>query len=164
LPSSKTSRPEGEYTWMIKIDHEITIQDNIDDVFSFIANVENNPKWDSDCIMAKITSEGPIGVGTVGKSVLDILGKRYDSTFTYDEFDPPHLVSKQITAGHIRMKVTNGFKEVDRGTQLTRQMEISHNGLNKLLEPFKAKRMKKQFQASHEELKLYFRLKTSAGF
>jgi hypothetical protein len=149
---------------MIKIEHEITVQDNIDDVFSFIANAENNPKWDPDCITAKITSEEPIGGGTAGKSVLNILGKRYDSAFTYDEYDPPHLVSKQITAGHIKVEETNELKEVNNGTQLSRNLEISHNGPKKLLEPFLAKKIKKQFQASHEKLKLYFRIKTSAGF
>lgn len=149
---------------MIRIEHEITLQDNIDDVFSFIANVENNPKWDSDYIMAKITSEEPIGVGTEGKSVLSILGKSYESTFTYDKYDPPHLVSKHITAGNIKMEVTNGLEEVDNGTQLTHYLEISHKGLKKIVEPFLAKKIKKQVHANLEQLKLYFRLKASAGF
>jgi hypothetical protein len=149
---------------MVRFEHEITLQKDIDEIFSFIANVENNPKWDSDCIMAKITSEGPIGEGTVGKSVLNILGRSYDSTFIYDEYDLPHLVSKHITAGHIEMKVTDGLKEVENGTQLTHYLEITHKGPKKLMEPFLAKRIKNQFQAGHEKLKLYFRIKASAGF
>jgi uncharacterized protein YndB with AHSA1/START domain len=149
---------------MIRIEHEITIQEEIDEVFSFISNAENNPKWDSDCVMAKITSEEPIGVGTAGKSIVNILGRSYESTFTYDEYDPPQRVSKQITAGQIKMKVTNELKEVDNGTQLARNLEISHNGPKKLMEPLLAKKIKKQFQGSHEKLKLYFRLKVSAGF
>jgi uncharacterized protein YndB with AHSA1/START domain len=149
---------------MIRIEHEITIQDEIDEVFSFISNAENNPKWDSDCIMAKITSEEPIGVGTAGESTLDILGKTYNSTFTYDEYDPPHMVSKHIRAGHIKMIVTDRLKEVDNGTQLTRCIEITRNGTKMLMEPFFAKKIKKKFQVSYEKLELYFRLKTSVSF
>lgn len=149
---------------MIRIEHTITIQDSIDDVFSFIASAENNPKWDSDCIMAKIISEGQIGVGTEGKSVVTVLGRSYESTFSYDEYDPPHLVSKHIKAGNIKIDVTNGLKEVANGTQLTHNLEITHSGLKKVMEPFLAKKIKKQVHASLDQLKMYFRLKTSAGY
>lgn len=149
---------------MIKIEHEITLQDHIDEVFTFIANAENNPKWDPDCLEAEITSEGPIGVGTTGKSVQNILGTSYYSTFRYDEYEPPFLVSKHLTSDQLRMEITNGLVEVGNGTKVTQQLEIRHSGPMKLLEPFMAKRLEKQIRVNFDKLKLYFRLKSAAGY
>jgi hypothetical protein len=148
---------------MIKIKHEITLQDHIDDVFSFISNPENNPKWDPDCLEAEITSEGPIGVGTKGRFVQNLLGTSYYSTFTYDEFEPPFLVSKHITSDQLRMEIKNGLVDMGNGTRLTQHLEIQHSGPKKLLEPFMAKRIEKQIQLNLDKLKLYFRIKSAAG-
>lgn len=149
---------------MIKITHEITLQDHIDEVFSFIANAENNPKWDPDCLEAEITSEGPIGVGTTGKYIQNILGTSYYSTFTYDEYDPPFRISKHVTSDQIRMEIKNGLVDVGNGTKLTQEMEIQHSGPKKLLEPFMAKRLEEQFRINLDKLKMYFRLKSAAGY
>ena len=148
---------------MIKITHAITLQDRIDEVFRFIANAENNPKWDPSCLEAEITSVGPIGVGTSGKYVQNLLGTSYYSTFTYEEFEPPFLVSNQITSDQFRMEIKTGLVDVGNGTRLTQQLEIQHNGPKKLLEPFMAKRIEEQIRINLDKLKLYFRLRSAAG-
>lgn len=79
--------------------------------------------------MTKITSEGLIGVGIVGESVIDIMGKRYEANFLCSEYYPVHMVSMQISAGHIKTKTTNGLLEVDNSKQLIQHMKITHNGL-----------------------------------
>ena len=136
---------------MIKITHEITLQDHIDDVFRFIANAENDLKWDPDCLEAEITSEGPIGVGTTGKYVQNVLGTSYFSTLTYDEYDPPNVVTKHITSDQFKMQIKNGLVDVGNGTRLTQHLEIRHNGPKKLLEPFMAKRIEKQIIYLHHQ-------------
>jgi hypothetical protein len=148
---------------MIKIEHEITLQDHIDEVFTFIANSENNPKWDPDCLEAEITSEGPIGVGTTGKYIQNLLGTSYYSTFRVDEYEPPFLVTKHITSDQLRMEIKNGLVDVGNGTRLTQRLEIRHRGPKKLLELFMAKRIEKQIMVNLDKLKLYFRIKSAAG-
>ena len=92
-----------------------------------------------------------------------LLGTSYDSTFTYDEYEPPFLVSKHITSEEIKMEITNGLKDVGNGTRLTQQLKIKHNGPKKLLEPFLSKRIEKQIRINIDKLKLYYRLKSAAG-
>lgn len=149
---------------MIKVRHEITIQEPIDEVFEFIANPENNPKWDSDYLMATIPSQEPIGVGTIGKSVGLFLGRTYESTIEFAEFSPPHNVAHQITFGPMRMETRNGFKAVGEGTQIVHDRRIRLGGLKRLMEPFIGKRIRNKVIADLEQLQLYFRLKASAGF
>jgi hypothetical protein len=104
-------------------------------------------------------SEGAVGVGTTGKSVSRILGRSYEADFTYDDYDPPHLVSHRLTASSMEMETTNGLKQVENGTQITLSLKVKFRGINKLREPFISKKMKKQFRENLEVLQLYFRLK-----
>ena len=144
---------------MVKFEHEIIVHNDIDEIFSYIAKPESNPIWDSNTFESLHFSEGEVGVGTTGKSVSRFLGRSYEANFTYDDYDPPHLVSHRMTAGCMEMESINGLKQVENGTQITLSLKIKFKGINKLREPFISKRIKKQFRENLEVLRLYFRLK-----
>jgi len=149
---------------MIKVRHEITIQQSIDEVFEFIANPENNPKWDSDYLLATITSQGPIGVGSVGKSIGIFMGKTYESTIECAEFSPPFNVAHHASIGPAKVETRNGLRKDGNTTKIMHDRRIRLRGLKRLMEPLIGKRIKKKVIADLEQLQLYFRLKASAGF
>ena len=64
---------------MIRIELNIVINRSIGEVFEFLANPENNPKWNPLVKEAEITSEGPIGVGTIAITVAQNFGRRFDN-------------------------------------------------------------------------------------
>ena len=144
---------------MVEFEHEIILHNDVDEIFSYIAKPESNPIWDSNTFESLHYSEGAVGVGTTGKSVSRLFGRSYEANFTYDDYDPPHLVSHRMTAGPMEMQTTNGLKEVENGTQITLSLKVKFKGINKLREPFISKRLKKQFRENLEVLRLYFRLK-----
>ena len=49
---------------MIEFESMVQIKQSVADVFSFVANQENNPKWNYFVTEVRKTSEGPLGVGT----------------------------------------------------------------------------------------------------
>ena len=49
---------------MVKIEVSAVIDRPVEDVFAFMSNPENDPQWQSDTAETKITSQGPMGVGT----------------------------------------------------------------------------------------------------
>lgn len=49
---------------MIEFESEIRIERSIADVFGFVADQENNPKWNYFVIEVRKTSAGPLAVGT----------------------------------------------------------------------------------------------------
>jgi len=148
---------------MIKVRHEITIPRPIDEVFEFIANPENNPKWDSNYLLATIPSQEPIGVGTTGKSVGLFLGRTYESTIEFAEFSPPYNVAHHIRFGSMKMETRNGFRAVGNSTQITHDRRIRLKGLKRLMEPFIGKKIRNKVIADFEQLQLYFRIRASAG-
>jgi hypothetical protein len=149
---------------MIKVRHEITINKPIEEVFNFLANPENNPKWDSSYLLAKITSQGPIGVGTTGKSIGLFLGRTYETTIELAEFSPPYNVAHRAYIGPARMETRNGFRKLGDRTFVMHDRRIRLKGIKRLLEPFIGKQIKRKVIADFEKLQLYFRLKASAGF
>jgi hypothetical protein len=144
---------------MVKIEYEMILQNDIDEIFSYIANPENNPVWDLIPSEANMSSDGSIEVGTTGNSVITFLGNIYEMNFSYDIFDPPNCVSHLSTAGLIVAEMTNDLASVGNGTKLTVQMKIRLRGLRKLVEPFIAKKIRKQIFANLEVLQLFFRLR-----
>ena len=47
---------------MIRVEHTVVIKRPIEEVFNFMAKVENLPRWAENTIEAQQTSQGPLGV------------------------------------------------------------------------------------------------------
>jgi hypothetical protein len=149
---------------MIKIKHEITTPEAIDEVFNFIANPANNPKWDSDYLAATVLSEGPIGVGSVGTSMGVFQGKLYESTVECAEFSPPFSVVHHAKIGPAEVESRHSLRRDGNLTTITHDRRVRLRGLKRLYEPFLGRKIRKKVIADLKKLQLYFRLKTSAGF
>ena len=54
---------------MLKIESATVINRPVEEVFSVLSNLENNPKWSSAFLEVKKTSDGPIAVGTTWRAV-----------------------------------------------------------------------------------------------
>lgn len=108
---------------MIKVEKEIFVPASIDQLFAFIANFENDPKWNSSTILAKSDSSDPVGLGTVGKGVSNVLGRSYEMSFTYDSYDPPNHISRQMITDPLVMEISTDLKETDMGTLVSHTQE-----------------------------------------
>ena len=64
---------------MAKLEFSTVINRPVDEVFAVLSNPENTPKWESGSHEVKLTSDGPIGVGTTYRSVRTVLGRRLES-------------------------------------------------------------------------------------
>ncbi len=49
---------------MFRLEHSVVINRPIEQVFEYVTNIENAPKWKSRLLEVTRTSEGPVGVGT----------------------------------------------------------------------------------------------------
>lgn len=58
------------------------------EVFVFLAEVENNPKWLSGMRSCTWMSEPPVRVGSTYDQVADLLGKEIVSSFVVTEHEP----------------------------------------------------------------------------
>ena len=61
----------------------------IDEVFAFLADGENDPKFSSRVLEIAKTTDGPPGVGTVYASTVKDGGVKFKREFRLTAFDPP---------------------------------------------------------------------------
>src|SRR5919109_487882 len=71
---------------MIKVEESIVISRPIADVFAFVANFENHPKWESNFQKVKLLNSKPSGVGTTYQCELKLPGQTATSKFEITEY------------------------------------------------------------------------------
>lgn len=77
---------------MIKVQVKVPIKLPKQEVFDFIANPENNPKWQGGMKKCVVTSPGPLGLGSEYQQEASFMGKPILTTFKITEFAPGHLI------------------------------------------------------------------------
>ena len=63
-------------TEMIQVEVSVAIKRPPEEVFLFLANTENETKWQPGLIESKFTSAEPMGLGTTGRDVRQFMGMR----------------------------------------------------------------------------------------
>jgi len=118
---------------MTKIESSVVIDRSVEDVWKFITDVANGPKWDEGLTEWKQTSAGSIGVGTTLQAIHPKL--------TYSErvvgYEPNRMLSLEITSGPAKGSVgTLSMESIERKTKLTESTDYRFSGLYKLVGPF----------------------------
>jgi uncharacterized protein YndB with AHSA1/START domain len=62
----------------------------IERVWTEVADVEGQPRWMREMKAVRLSSAGPVGVGTVGEADVRIFGITATDAVTITEFEPPH--------------------------------------------------------------------------
>ena len=104
---------------MIGIEHSLDIERPVDEVFAFVTNVENAPRWQAWAEEAKMTSEGPLGVGTKYIYACRILGRRIESTGEFTAYEPNRRYGWKVTSGPIQAEADYVFESLNGGTRVT---------------------------------------------
>ncbi len=112
--------------------HAVTIARPIEDVFSFIADGEQCPKWRSGVLdIKRISGEG---VGTrYAQGVSGPMGRRIAADYEITAFEPNRRIEFQTTAGPVRPHGRYDFEATDGGTRLTFALDATVAGLRKIL-------------------------------
>jgi uncharacterized membrane protein len=134
---------------------EMSIQINrpVEEVFAFLSNFENNPRWQSTSVEAKKISDGPVGVGTTYQAVTSMLGRRINSEQEITEYEPNRLVSRKSTAGPFPFEIHVGFEQAEGGTRINASIDGEPRGFFKLAEPLLERALKRQFDSDLANLK-----------
>ena len=113
---------------MIRFEHSIIINRTVDEVWKFLSNFENFPKWDRGVHEVRQTSKGPIGVGSTLQSVRLFLGWPGIGEFTISEYEPNRVLGLQGRAGSSAGNVRYTFEPVAGGTRMAETGEVEIGG------------------------------------
>ena len=138
---------------MITIEYSVMINRPVEEVFSFVTNPENNSQWVSGLIEVKLTSPGPMGVGSTGTDVRQFLGRRIESTWEVTAHEVNRKSAFKVSSGPLPMEGTWTFEPVEGGTNVTFKVEGDPGGFFKLAEPLVGRIAKRQIENDHNNLK-----------
>jgi uncharacterized membrane protein len=142
---------------MIKFEKSVLINRPQQEVFDFVTDLSNDPKWQSSIESVEQVSGGTIGgtigVGSTWRYVTKFLGRKNETEIQMTSYEPPHQSRVKAVSGPIPFENTHKFQKQDGGTLLTFIGQAEIGGFFKMAEGLVGKQMEKQMDADGAALK-----------
>ncbi len=139
---------------MPKLNASVVIHRPIAEVSAFLDDPQNDLKWGAGLLVSEKTSDGPMGVGTTGRRVNQIMGRRLESTWGITEYAPPARAAFKSTSGDMSYTGSGDLETVEGGTRLTYAIDAQMGGfLWRLLDPLMGMFAQRQFRSDMNRLK-----------
>lgn len=138
---------------MITVEKGVTIGRSPAEVFAFVSDQTNGPKWQRGLTDVRRTTDGPIGIGTRHTFERTMMGRRMDGSNEYTRYEPDKLVGFAWTGpmpGQASYVVEPAGMD---GTRLVARLEMQGQGLLRLAEPLLAAGLNRDVEANLESLK-----------
>lgn len=117
---------------MASAQHEVTIRRSAADVFAFLADGLNGPRWRSGIIdIAHVSGSG--GGATYKQGVKGPGGRRVDADYRVTTYEPNRRLAFEAIAGPVRPTGEYVLEEADGATRLTFSLHAELGGIKKLL-------------------------------
>ena len=138
---------------MIKVETTVHINRPPQEVFAYLSNFENNPRWQSGMREARFTSEGPLRLGSTYEQVASFLGRPVLSTFEVIAYAPGQMVKATSTSGSFPITFTRMVVAEEEGTRVTAVIEGDASGFFKLAEPLLTRFVQRSVDNDYANLK-----------
>ena len=117
---------------MLSASHSVTVNRSASDVFAFVANGENAPRWRSGVLDVK--RESGEGLGTVYRQgVRGPGGRRVAADYEITSYQPDTLLAFKTIAGPVRPTGEFRLEEVGGATTLRMSLRADLAGVKRLL-------------------------------
>lgn len=150
---------------MFTLETKILIRRPVDEVFAFVADQTNTPRWQTGLVEVRRVTPGPIGVGTEHIFVRSMLGRRYESRTRYVDYDLDRVVAFEVDDGTVSGRVTYRFNAGDpddtqvataptmaSSTLVTCEMQFSLHGIARVTEPFLRRQIERESRKDDQRL------------
>jgi uncharacterized protein YndB with AHSA1/START domain len=115
----------------------VVIERPIEEVFAFLADGENDPKFSPRVLEIAKTTDGPPGVGTVYASTVKDAGVKTKREFRLTEFQPPTRIRWEEISKNLVTASEGGYDLAPEGTgtRVTIHNLLEGHGPGKLIAP-----------------------------
>ena len=141
---------------MPTIEESIVIAAPADKVFGFLADGRNAPVFDSSCIRCEPEGDGVPAAGSRWKGATKVLGREFEWTSEYTEFEPDRLVAIESVESKVPFRIRTEVTPEGDGTRVNYRLEAD-SGLGgffgRLADPLVVKAQTRTVKANLESLK-----------
>ncbi len=143
---------------MQRVERSVRIPASPDELFAYLADLDNVADWQTGVTRAQRTSDGPMGVGTTATVSRDLMGQRLEVPLTVNEFEPPRRLGIGSVVSGVKAQAVLDLAPADGGgaTDLAFAMEIRASGLTSFMEPMIASAARSDIDASLERIRARF--------
>ncbi len=138
---------------MIRVEASIDIGRSAKDVFAYVGDQTNAPRWQRGLVDVRRTTDGPIGVGTRHTAVRTLMGRRLKLSNKYTLYEPNKLVAFEWSGTMPGASVIRDRTCGHGRARLTSRIEMRAPGLFRLAEPLIAAMLKSDVEANLGKLK-----------
>ncbi|HVB64067.1 MAG TPA: SRPBCC family protein [Nitrolancea sp.] len=138
---------------MVHIEGEIVIQRPVEDVFDFVADERNEPRYNPRMVRAEQISPGPIGVGTRFQVETRTMGRPITMTIEVTAYERPRRLASTTHLSSMDIEGTLTFDPVPQGTRMRWSWDLEPRGALKRLTPLVARMGRHQEETIWTSLK-----------
>jgi uncharacterized protein YndB with AHSA1/START domain len=138
---------------MATFEINLVIHRPIEDVFAFISNAENLPRWRAATLEVKPVSNGAPRVGSIFKGRFTFLGRPFDGNLEVIAREPHHRYATKMVEGPFPLEAHYTFEPVEGGTRLTLMIQGEPGGFFKLAEPLVVSMARRSYESDLHNLK-----------
>lgn len=147
---------------MARAEATVIVNRPIEEVFAYLADISNNPRWQSGALEAGFSSGEPINVGAKYHMVGKFLGRRIDAAGEFTSYEPPKKYAWRQTSGPFPMAGHTALEAVEGGTQITNVLEGQPGAFFALAVPLVTRMLKRQMKTDLANLKGMLELRAEA--
>jgi uncharacterized membrane protein len=124
------------------------------EVFAFLSNLENLPRWQSGVLRAELTTPGPIAVGSKAVVERRMFGQQIVADLVVTAYEPPHRIVLATEASGVSVDASVEVQELDdRRCRVTVGMVLeTASFFMKAVEPMVAEAAESDIEASLSRL------------
>ena len=137
---------------MASFENTVIIRRPVEDVFAFLADFENVPKWNYAIVQTTKVSPGPVGVGTTYRQTRSV-PRRSEEGFEVTGFEPARRLEIEGRIGPFRARISYLLDPAGSGTRLRNAVDLASSGLSTLVAPLATSRVKKAVAGNLDTLK-----------
>lgn len=131
-----------------------TIRRPADEVFAFVSDASNNPRWQQGMRACAWTSAPPIGIGSTYRQEAKFLGRPVVTEFEVVGHEPGRSITIQSTSGPFPIRVQRSVTPIDPSTS---RVEAAISGdpgrFFRLAAPFVQRMAQRSVTADYRRLK-----------
>ena len=120
---------------MIQVETSVEIARPAPEVFAFVADQTNAPRWQQGLHEVRRLTDGPIGVGSEHEFVRRFAGREVASRNRFVAYEEGRFVEFEIPEGWLSGRASYRTEPAPGGTVLTGRMDFRARGLVRVLEP-----------------------------
>jgi Polyketide cyclase / dehydrase and lipid transport len=135
VPNGGVGRERQSGFALARVEGETIINRPVEEVFDFVADERNEPRYNPRMRDAEQVSEGPIGVGTRFRTELETMGRTMPMVVEFTGFERPWRLGSVTRSSMMDTEGALTFEPVPGGTRMCWSWDVRPRGALKLMAP-----------------------------